>query len=786
MTSISNLAKAALTLLLLVVPHSLRAADPPGIINHQGRIAVSGVNHDGPGYFKFALVNATGNITYWSNDATSIAGAAPTAAIETPVTGGHYSVPLGDTGYHTKMTNAIPKEIFAENADVRLAIWFSANNTTFQKLSPNRRLASSAYALSSGSAGAIASDSVGSEQIATGAINSTHLAADSVSADQIADGAVTTATLANGAVTGDKIADSTIMGTHLAPGSVTANTLANGAVGSAKIAMAAINGTHLAHDSVSANHLSNGAVTTAAIADDAVTGDKIADGAVTAMHLAPGAFSTDSLANNSIGSAKIATGAVNGTHLANGSVSGAQIAGAAVTTAALADEAVTGDKIADGTVMGVHLANGAVSTDTLANGAVTGTKIANGTIMGVHLANGAITTVTLADNAVTADKIADGAVSTDTLANNSVTSAKIADGSVTKADLHAGIGVWDSAAGNVYRSSGRVGIGTADPLGLFEIHGDAVTGAETLDQEVLTPDTTAVVSWQSFTTGLTGKLTRIALKVRSPLGANSSPGTINLFSGEGVDGNLLRTQSVTFENVAAETYQTFVLTNPIDVTVGEVYTIGIVVAESLVNWMYVDTSNPYPGGRSSVSTRDLGFRTHVTPFSSTAILTVRDGNLGLGIPSPTSRLHVVGGALFTSGAGGANQSVSWSPGEASWSFTSDRNTKEGILPVDPETVLEKLAGIPIAEWNYIGYDQRHIGPMAQDFHAAFPLNESDTSLNNADLHGVALAAIQGLNRKLETRDESLAREKAALREENESLKKRLEILEEQVGRLLQP
>lgn len=716
MTSISNLAKAALTLLLLVVPHSLRAADPPGIINHQGRIAVSGVNHDGPGYFKFALVNATGNITYWSNDATSIAGAAPAAAIETPVTGGHYSVPLGDTGYHTKMTNAITKEIFAENADVRLAIWFSADNTTFQKLSPDRRLASSAYALSSGSAGAIASDSVGSEQIATGAINGTHLAADSVSADQIADGAVTTATLVNGAVTGDKIADSTIMGTHLAPGSVSANSLANGAVGSAKIAL----------------------------------------------------------------------GAINGTHLANGSVSGAQIAGAAVTTAALADEAVTGDKIADGTVMGIHLANGAVSTDTLANGAVTGTKIATGTIMGVHLANGAVTTVTLADDAVTTDKIATGAVLTDTLANNSVTGSKIADGSVTKADLNASIGVWDSAAGNVYRSSGNVGIGTADPLGLFEIHGDAVTGAETLDQEVLTPDTTAVVSWQSFTTGLTGKLTRIALKVRSPLGANSSPGTINLFSGEGVGGILLRTQSVTFENVAAETYQTFVLTNPIDVTVGEVYTIGIVVAESLVNWMYVDTSNPYPGGRSNVSTRDLGFRTLVTPFSSTAILTVRDGNLGLGIPTPTSKLHVVGGALFTSGAGGANQSVSWSPGEASWSFTSDRNTKEGILPVDPETVLEKLAGIPIAEWNYIGYEQRHIGPMAQDFHAAFPLNESDTSLNNADLHGVALAAIQGLNRKLETRDESLAREKAALREENESLRKRLENLEEQVGRLLQP
>jgi hypothetical protein len=39
--------------------------------------------------------------------------------------------------------------------------------------------------------------------------------------------------------------------------------------------------------------------------------------------------------------------------------------------------------------------------------------------------------------------------------------------------------------------------------------------------------------------------------------------------------------------------------------------------------------------------------------------------------------------------------------------------------------------------------------MAQDFHALFPLNEDDKRLNDLDLHGVALAAIQGLNQKLE-------------------------------------
>jgi hypothetical protein len=45
--------------------------------------------------------------------------------------------------------------------------------------------------------------------------------------------------------------------------------------------------------------------------------------------------------------------------------------------------------------------------------------------------------------------------------------------------------------------------------------------------------------------------------------------------------------------------------------------------------------------------------------------------------------------------------------------------------------------------------------MAQDFHAAFPLNESTTTLNDADLHGVALAAIQGLHDLVREKDTQL-------------------------------
>src|SRR2546429_6104173 len=158
----------------------------------------------------------------------------------------------------------------------------------------------------------------------------------------------------------------------------------------------------------------------------------------------------------------------------------------------------------------------------------------------------------------------------------------------------------------------------------------------------------------------------------------------------------------------------------------------------------------------------------------------RTGEVGIGI-TPTNKLHVLGGATFTSGIGGANQAVVWTPGSASWSFTSDRNTKENLTPVDSERVLEKLARLPLSEWSYIGYAQRHIGPMAQDFHAAFPLNESDTSLNDADLHGVALAAIQGLNQKLQEQAETLKAKDAAIH----SLESRLADLEKLVERLAQ-
>ena len=88
---------------------------------------------------------------------------------------------------------------------------------------------------------------------------------------------------------------------------------------------------------------------------------------------------------------------------------------------------------------------------------------------------------------------------------------------------------------------------------------------------------------------------------------------------------------------------------------------------------------------------------------------------------------------------------------------SDRNSKENIERVDASEVLAKVIDLPVSKWNYKAdeSDSSHVGPMAQDFHAAFGLGDDDKRIATLDTSGVALAAIQGLNEKLKSEKEEL-------------------------------
>jgi len=123
-------------------------------------------------------------------------------------------------------------------------------------------------------------------------------------------------------------------------------------------------------------------------------------------------------------------------------------------------------------------------------------------------------------------------------------------------------------------------------------------------------------------------------------------------------------------------------------------------------------------------------------------------------------------------------------------LTSDRNAKENFAAVDPGAVLARVATLPVTEWNYKTDSKsvQHIGPMAQDFQAAFGLDgRDDKHISVVDEGGVALAAIQGLNQKVEAKDATIQAQSAeiqTLKQQNDQLATRLNQLEAAVQTLM--
>ena len=102
-------------------------------------------------------------------------------------------------------------------------------------------------------------------------------------------------------------------------------------------------------------------------------------------------------------------------------------------------------------------------------------------------------------------------------------------------------------------------------------------------------------------------------------------------------------------------------------------------------------------------------------------------------------------------------------------MTSDRDAKCALEPLDDREVLRKLCKLDIATWQFKDDDPsvRHIGPVAQDFHAAFGFGgKDDKRIATVDADGVAFAAIQALSAELEEE-----------RTRNDDLEARLEKLE---------
>jgi len=88
---------------------------------------------------------------------------------------------------------------------------------------------------------------------------------------------------------------------------------------------------------------------------------------------------------------------------------------------------------------------------------------------------------------------------------------------------------------------------------------------------------------------------------------------------------------------------------------------------------------------------------------------------------------------------------------------SSRSAKENFSPANGAMLLAKLEKLPILNWNYIGApsDDRHVGPVAEDFHAAFGLGRDDHVVAPTDMAGIALASVKALQEQVKVRDQRI-------------------------------
>lgn len=103
----------------------------------------------------------------------------------------------------------------------------------------------------------------------------------------------------------------------------------------------------------------------------------------------------------------------------------------------------------------------------------------------------------------------------------------------------------------------------------------------------------------------------------------------------------------------------------------------------------------------------------------------------------------------------ASLGVSVAPNGTSWSTLSDSTKKCHVQLAEPERILSRFSSLRLGSWNYIAdqdRNNRHFGPMAQEWFAAFGNDGigtigNDTTLASADVDGVLCIAVKALERR---------------------------------------
>lgn len=541
-------------------------------------------------------------------------------------------------------------------------------------------------------------------------------------------------------------------------------------------------------DGVPAGEPADGSVTTAKLADGAVTSLKLSNGAVTEARLGAGAVSAAKIADGAVTTAKLATAAVTETKLGTGSVTSAKLADGAVGTAKIANTAVTGTKLADGSVGTAKLADGAVTAAKLAAGS--GVRTLNGLADQVTLAAGTGITIDQSANTLTVAATGSGTGSGWGLTGNTGTSAGTdylgtSDNQPLELRVFAQRGlrleptaqadtinlIGGSSANSAAGALGATIAGGGSPgdpnlvtAGFGVIGGGGGNEVNAASAVVAGGRRNAIATGGDFSViggGQSNRVSQSAAHAAIFGGLNNSIGTGS--SGASIFGG-------TDNQIGANAQFALSLGGFANV-VGNNALYGAVLGGSNNRAL---SPNSLAAGRNAQAQNIGSFvwaDSRDGTFSSTAAneFAVR----------ATGGVRLV--SAINAATGAPTAGVSLAAGATAWGVISDRDLKKNFQSVDGRDILDRLTALPLRQWNYQWEDDAatpHLGPMAQEFKAAFYPGRDDRTITTLEVDGVALAAIQGLNRKLESELAAKERRLVELETAHAALLERLEAIEQ--------
>ncbi len=201
---------------------------------------------------------------------------------------------------------------------------------------------------------------IGTTVIRDDAVNGDKIDDDSITSDHILDGEVDTDDIATDAVTSNEIEDFTILRADMHDNAVDTDVIQDLSVGNVD----------LADDAVNSNKIEDLSISEDDIADGQITYVKMGSSAIGFEQMRADAIGSSALRTDSVGVDEIAPNAVGLSEMADNAIGLAEMRDDAIGLAEMRDNAIGNDEMRDNAVDTAEIANGGVHTEDIALNAV--------------------------------------------------------------------------------------------------------------------------------------------------------------------------------------------------------------------------------------------------------------------------------------------------------------------------------------------------------------------------------------------------------------------------------